>query len=477
MAQRGGYQNSRVQQVQDESRSHARFSWQMPVDLQPLQQVDQQERTATATATPPRQQRRPSYGTRRPSNENRFSYVQTPIEAQNATFHQMQAFQPSESVIPASPTNILGSPITPIDASPISPIDRHGYQLPRSMTLEQRQQEEARQKEMGGGGRVSPYNFAPPTETHPAFYALPQAQHPVQQQLPQHQMPQQQYPSRTQTPQHPSRTTTPYQHTQQPALPMHQYPSRTTTPHQQAQYPPETPKSPPPPLSPPLSPRPMKSDRDDDIKNRHDTPLSPARTWTPHQAQTPTLPPQAIFAPDALVGPNGAQLDIHKPGQIVHPNMNHNLPGEDSTWMNGLCGCGSDVGTCMTGFFCPCIVYGKTAYRMSLKSEKKDPTDMLGWSAVNGQCCCMAASCGLWCLFPMFQRTRLRHLYKLKGSLSSDIIRACCCCCCTVVQNEREIRSREESTRMRAGPASGQAYTAPERMVYAPPPRAATSRF
>jgi Cys-rich protein (TIGR01571 family) len=126
------------------------------------------------------------------------------------------------------------------------------------------------------------------------------------------------------------------------------------------------------------------------------------------------------------------------------------------------------MGTCLTGLFCPCILYGRTSYRLTAKSEKKDPTDMLAYKATNGHCMLMSISCGLWWLFPMVQRTRLRHLYKLTGSFGSDLLKGCCCCCCVAVQNEREIRDREASKRQWAGPASTQIYTAPSQMVYAP---------
>lgn len=68
----------------------------------------------------------------------------------------------------------------------------------------------------------------------------------------------------------------------------------------------------------------------------------------------------------------------------------------------------------------------------------------------------------------MLQRTRLRHAYKLTGSLGSDLLKGCCCCCCVAIQNEREMKDREESARRWAGPASTEIYTAPKQMVYKP---------
>jgi Cys-rich protein (TIGR01571 family) len=174
----------------------------------------------------------------------------------------------------------------------------------------------------------------------------------------------------------------------------------------------------------------------------------------------------AIFSPDAASGPNGFDFTAHQPGQITHPNMESQKSHE---WTNSLCACSPDPSTCLTGLFCPCILYGKTSYRLSQKSAKNDPTDMLGHSSTNGHCIAMSVSwCGLWWLLPMLQRMRVRRTYKLDGDFGSDLLESCCCCCCVVTQNEREVRMREEATRRWAGPASTDVYTRTGGMVYKP---------
>lgn len=190
---------------------------------------------------------------------------------------------------------------------------------------------------------------------------------------------------------------------------------------------------------------------------------TPNEPYSPHGF--PSAPQHAVFSPHAAHGPNGLDFALHQPGQIAHPNMDLSNSHE---WKHSLCEFSGDCGTCMTGLFCPCVLYGRTAYRLNQKSNKKDPTDMLGYSATNGHCGVMGISCGFWWLFPMIQRTRLRHLYKLSGSLGSDILKGCCCCCCVAIQNEREVREREESARRWAGPASTEVYTAPGQMKYKP---------
>lgn len=130
---------------------------------------------------------------------------------------------------------------------------------------------------------------------------------------------------------------------------------------------------------------------------------------------------------------------------------------------------------------------------------------MLGYEACNVPCTMMGFLCGFQCMFPpsfyitstgipiflvhgresnlrilrlgllaTVQRKRVRRAYKIEGNIASDCLRATCCTCCTLIQDEREIRDREENTRqavgsMGMGPASP--YITPNHMSYAPPPR------
>lgn len=193
-----------------------------------------------------------------------------------------------------------------------------------------------------------------------------------------------------------------------------------------------------------------------------------------------------IYNPDSLSGPNGVAAANHQPGQSVHPNMELN----NGQWRHGLCGCETSI--CALGICCPCMLYGKTEYRLSRRAAKKDPTDLLGYTTCNGACGLMAVACGLQCqwiaclcliclltdrdtgVLAAIERTRIRKAFSLEGSIGSDCLTSLCCCCCVLMQNEREVRDREESIRRYAGPARGpgtEAYLVPGTMVYAPPPR------
>lgn len=97
-----------------------------------------------------------------------------------------------------------------------------------------------------------------------------------------------------------------------------------------------------------------------------------------------------LYNPDSLASPN-IIIENHHPGQVSHPNAI-----VDPQWKHGLC----EIDTlCCTGLFCPCVLYGRTQYRLSKKEQKQDPTDLLGYESVNGSCGIMAVACGLQCTY------------------------------------------------------------------------------
>ncbi|KAL6721721.1 hypothetical protein ACLMJK_000826 [Lecanora helva] len=201
------------------------------------------------------------------------------------------------------------------------------------------------------------------------------------------------------------------------------------------------------------------------VEKKKDRPVQPAAmpvkdTFDP--PPTSAIERRGTYNPDSLSGPNGAPVDNHRPGQVSHPNAS-----VEPHWKYGLC---EPDALCCMGLFCPCIVYGKTSYRLSRRMQKQDPTDLLGYESCNGSCGLFAVVCGFQWILAAIHRTRIRKLYNLDGSFGTDCVKGLCCCCCVVMQNEREIRHREELIRKHAGPASG-GYVAPGDMVYAPPPR------
>ncbi|KAK2789428.1 hypothetical protein FQN51_002710 [Onygenales sp. PD_10] len=152
----------------------------------------------------------------------------------------------------------------------------------------------------------------------------------------------------------------------------------------------------------------------------------------------------------------------HFPGQV--PHLQQQLKGD--TWNHGLCDC-SDIGTCCLGLMCPCILYGRTQYRLNRKSDKQDPTNLLGYETCNASCTVMALLCGCQWLLATIQHSRTRRAYAIPGSIPSDCVRATCCTCCTLIQDEREIKQREEGRRQTVSTP----YAPPGHMSFSPPPR------
>ncbi|KAL9090351.1 MAG: hypothetical protein Q9165_005385 [Trypethelium subeluteriae] len=225
------------------------------------------------------------------------------------------------------------------------------------------------------------------------------------------------------------------------------------------------PQSPGPLPAKPTSPTKPSSPTGLSIDTSTTSHAPPTGLYTPHATHTPALtsPFAPPFSPNAASGPNGLTTAPHQPGQISHPNMSSSSSG---TWNHSLLSV-SDSATCCLGLFCPCVLYGRTSHRLALKSAKQDPTNMLGYSAVNGHCVLWALACGLQCVPTVLQRLRVRHAYKIEGSVGRDLLGSCCCGACVLVQSEVEVREREERARRLAGPAGG-AYVVNERMAYVP---------
>lgn len=146
------------------------------------------------------------------------------------------------------------------------------------------------------------------------------------------------------------------------------------------------------PSPPPGSPGPLPAKTDPETSARNDT-ISIAPDANPLRSPTsPHFPPPTTTQSQAP--PIDEWDSYHQPGQIMHPNQEV----RGGTWSHRLCEC-SNIGACCLGVVCPCILYGKTQYRLSMKSKKEDPTNMLGYGMCNGSCTAMALLCGCQCKF------------------------------------------------------------------------------
>ena len=210
--------------------------------------------------------------------------------------------------------------------------------------------------------------------------------------------------------------------------------------------------------------------------------------------QKPEQPPTRTYHPEPVkpvsVGPDVNPLSPHSPTSATSPSYTTNMqtfpppaidmsfppsatfgPGQSSrggTWHHGLGSCAEPT-TCLSSLFCPCVVYGRTQYRLSLKSAKKDTTNMLGYSSINGSCLTWSVLCGVNILLTAIQHTRVRKAYEMDsmaGNVASDCVKSICCCCCVIAQDEKEMKVREEKGRKTERRES---YKSPEGMTFGPP--------
>ena len=122
--------------------------------------------------------------------------------------------------------------------------------------------------------------------------------------------------------------------------------------------------------------------------------LSAPSTDRKHETRQISMPPMTprtpTYNPHSLTGPNDV-TDNHRPGQVAHPNS-----VIDPEWKHGMC----ELDTlCCLGLVCPCMVYGKTQYRLAQKAQRREATDLLGYKASNGSCGLMALACGVQCTY------------------------------------------------------------------------------
>ncbi|KAH8712130.1 PLAC8 family-domain-containing protein [Phaeosphaeriaceae sp. PMI808] len=116
---------------------------------------------------------------------------------------------------------------------------------------------------------------------------------------------------------------------------------------------------------------------------------------------------------------------------------------QNQDWHHSGSSCCTPIGTCCLSWWCPCIVYGRTHYRL------KNNGNMDGYSCCNLGC---AGFCGLSCIgisfiMPMLNRGDLRAKHHLKGNACTDCLCACCCMPCDITQQDKEAEYREEANK------------------------------
>jgi hypothetical protein len=143
----------------------------------------------------------------------------------------------------------------------------------------------------------------------------------------------------------------------------------------------------------PLGPLPVKVHTETQSEFQPDQAVSIEPDSNPLQSpRSPALSSNAFGFYDPSGSGANDPYPSHLPGQISHPDQEI----EGGNWSAGLCDC-TDIGTCCLGIWCPCILYGRTQYRLWRKSTKEDATNFLGYEACNTPCTAMAILCGCQC--------------------------------------------------------------------------------
>lgn len=176
------------------------------------------------------------------------------------------------------------------------------------------------------------------------------------------------------------------QHTTTPRPVQLQSPRQSDAPVPQYSYGPV-------PTSP--GPLPVKADPSPSDQGPSARPVTVAPDTNP--LHSPRIPPATATSASQAPALEDAAA-YHQPGQVRHPDQE--IKG--GTWSHSMCDC-SNISTCCLGIFCPCVLYGKTQYRLGLKSRKEDPTNLLGYDSCNGSCTAMALLCPCQCEKPIFQ--------------------------------------------------------------------------
>ncbi|XP_058732529.1 protein PLANT CADMIUM RESISTANCE 3-like [Vicia villosa] len=104
-----------------------------------------------------------------------------------------------------------------------------------------------------------------------------------------------------------------------------------------------------------------------------------------------------------------------------------------ASWSTGFCDCFSDLSSCCLTLWCPCVAFGRVA-----EIVDKGTTSC----CVHGLLYCLLGSVGLGSLYGCIYRTKLRNVFGIDGSQTSDCLASCCCFPISLCQEHRELEAR-----------------------------------
>ncbi|KAH7110770.1 PLAC8 family-domain-containing protein [Dactylonectria estremocensis] len=119
---------------------------------------------------------------------------------------------------------------------------------------------------------------------------------------------------------------------------------------------------------------------------------------------------------------------------------------QNQEWSKGLCSCGP-CDTCLLGTFLPCILLGRTSYRMqnpSTQAVRSFNNDCMIFCAI--QC---VTGCG-W-VYTTMKRGEVRQQFGIQGSIMRDCCTSYWCGCCALIQLEEEVKARHSQVPITQG--------------------------
>lgn len=178
---------------------------------------------------------------------------------------------------------------------------------------------------------------------------------------------------------------------------------------------------------------------------------------TPEQASLQNITPGELNQPIDIARLTARRCQ--ECGQTLPPTYQ---PPADEDWSTGIFGCAEDAGSCWTGLFCPCVLFGRNIE--TLKGDISERAACIGHvicveggmtaaavtSVLHGidpQTMCLIYEglffawwmCGI---YTSMSRQSVQKKYHLKDSPCDPCMVHCCLHWCAICQEHREMKGR-----------------------------------
>jgi len=156
---------------------------------------------------------------------------------------------------------------------------------------------------------------------------------------------------------------------------------------------------------------------------------------------------QGSYVPPGYMPAAQSEDDIHE----VHISSIHEHRQGPLPWSSGICACCDDMQSCLIGFCCPCVLFGKNVEFLEGRSWTGPClVHFLLWSVVTGICCSITEGslvgllCSLVSCYACGYRRAVRAKYNLEEAPCGDFAIHLFCHMCAICQEYREIHERSD---------------------------------